>query len=211
VYSQLKETIICALNQTRKKTLFSGNSSTYKPLGSIMPSSKLPADGTEAPQSPSLKPVLSHLDEHGKARMVSIQEKPVSQRIAVAVGQITMAPETLQCVMDGTTPKGDVFAVARIAGIQAAKRTSDLIPLCHPISLVGIDITLSPNRERSSIEVQATVRALDRTGVEMEALTAVSVACLTLYDMLKAIDKTMEIGGIVLNSKQGGRSGDFQR
>ncbi|CAN5266240.1 cyclic pyranopterin monophosphate synthase MoaC [soil metagenome] len=151
---------------------------------------------------------LTHIDETGAARMVDVSGKPDTARKAAAEGRISMSPAALTAIRDGTTKKGDVIAVARIAGIMASKRTSDLIPLCHPLALssVTVDFTFEPN----SICATATVSTTGPTGVEMEALTAVSVALLTLYDMAKAIDRAMQIGDIRLLEKSGGRSGNYQ-
>lgn len=152
---------------------------------------------------------LTHLDESGRADMVDIGSKPDSERIAVAAGHVKMLPETLALIEQGALKKGDVLTVARIAGIMAAKRTSELIPLCHPIPLnkVAVDIVL--NRETSSVDITATARTTGKTGVEMEALTAVSVAALTIYDMAKAVDRAMQIEGIRLLEKRGGVHGDY--
>jgi cyclic pyranopterin phosphate synthase len=154
---------------------------------------------------------LTHLDERGKARMVDVGRKPRTERRAVAGGHIRLSQDTLTAVLDGTTPKGDVLAAARIAGIMAAKRTPELIPLCHHVALTSVHVELIPDRAANAIEIVATARTVDRTGVEMEALTAVSVAALTLYDMLKSMDKEMVIGGVQLREKSGGRSGDLVR
>ncbi len=150
---------------------------------------------------------LTHLDETGAARMVDVSDKASTVREAVAEGRIEMAPDALAAIRDGTTKKGDVIAVARIAGIMAAKRTSDLIPLCHPIALssVTVDFTFG----ETAVTATATARTTGPTGVEMEALTATSVALLTLYDMAKAMDRAMRIEGIRLLSKTGGKSGDW--
>ena len=153
---------------------------------------------------------LSHLDERGRARMVDVGAKDVSARRAVARAELRMLPATLRALRDGTTPKGDVLAVARIAGIQAGKRTHELIPLCHQVQLTSLQVELSL-RGRDRVRIEATARAADRTGVEMEALTAVSVAALTLYDMLKAIDRGMVISSVRLLEKRGGRSGHYRR
>ena len=153
---------------------------------------------------------LNHLDEHGKAHMVDISAKSVTNREAVASGRIVMQAETLKLIAAGDLPKGDVFAVARIAGIMAAKRTSDLIPLCHPIPLSAIDIRIEANGERE-IVIEARVKTTGQTGAEMEALSAVSVAALAIYDMCKAVDRRMEIKSIRLESKSGGKSGTFVR
>ncbi|MDX5379256.1 MAG: cyclic pyranopterin monophosphate synthase MoaC [Halomonas sp.] len=154
---------------------------------------------------------LTHLNQRGEAHMVDVADKAESRREATASGYIQMKPETLALLSEGGLPKGDVLATARIAGIQAAKRTHELIPLCHalPLSKVAIDFHLDEANCR--VEVIATCRLNGRTGVEMEALTAVSVACLTLYDMCKAVDKDMEIGAIHVDAKRGGKSGDYQR
>jgi cyclic pyranopterin phosphate synthase len=152
---------------------------------------------------------LTHIDEQGRADMVDVSTKPDSERIAVAGGTVFMQPETLRLIQEGTLKKGDVLTVARIAGIMAAKRTSDLIPLCHPLPMtkVGVDITV--DEENRAIHVRATARTVGKTGVEMEALTAVSVAALTIYDMAKAVDREMRIGDIRLLEKRGGVHGDY--
>ena len=151
---------------------------------------------------------LTHLDEHGAARMVDVSAKAVTPREATAEGRIAMLPATLAAIRDGLIAKGDVLAVARIAGIMAAKRTADLIPLCHPLPLSGVEVALA--LEDDGIRVTATARTTHTTGVEMEALTAVSVALLTIYDMAKAIDRGMTIAGVRLLAKTGGRSGDWR-
>ena len=153
---------------------------------------------------------LSHLDEHGNAHMVDISAKSVTDREAVASGRIVMQPETLKLITAGDLPKGDVVAVSRIAGIMAAKRTSDLIPLCHQIPLSAIDIRIEADGERE-IVIEARVKTTGQTGAEMEALSAVSVAALAIYDMCKAVDRRMEIKSIRLESKSGGKSGTFVR
>jgi len=152
----------------------------------------------------------SHLNEAGQARMVNVAEKPVTHRTAVASGIVRMRPETLQSILEDMNRKGDVLAVARIAGIQAAKRTDMLIPLCHSIGLDGVEVSFDAEPP-TSIRVHAIVRTTGRTGVEMEALVAVSAATLTIYDMCKAIDREMTIEAIRLESKTGGRSGEFRR
>ena len=152
---------------------------------------------------------LSHLDEAGHARMVDVSEKDETRREATARGRIHLLPETLALVVEGTLPKGDVLATARLAGIMAAKRTHELIPLCHPLPISGVEVQLTPDHDASTIEIEATVRVTSRTGVEMEALTAVSVAALTVYDMCKAVERGMRIGDIELVAKSGGRSGDY--
>jgi cyclic pyranopterin phosphate synthase len=151
---------------------------------------------------------LSHLDEQGHARMVDVSEKDVTTREATARGRVLMQPHTLALIVEGNVPKGDVLATARIAGIMAAKRTHDLIPLCHPLPLSAIAVELTP--ADAAIEIEATVRTTARTGVEMEALTAVTVAALTVYDMCKAVERTMHISDIRLVAKSGGRSGDYR-
>src|SRR5262245_27864270 len=154
---------------------------------------------------------LSHLEAEGRARMVDVAEKPVTQRACVARGAVRMAPETLARIAEGRIPKGDVLATARIAGIQAAKRTHEWIPLCHSLSLDGVDIELVPDPERARVRVEATARAHARTGVEMEALVAVSAAALVIYDMCKAIDRGKGGEAVHLVSKTGGKSGTWQR
>ncbi|MFW1678807.1 cyclic pyranopterin monophosphate synthase MoaC [Pontibacter sp. JAM-7] len=157
-----------------------------------------------------MKQQLTHLDDQGNAQMVDVSDKAVTVREAVAEGGITMQPETLKMIVEGGHAKGDVLAVARIAGIQAAKRTSDLIPLCHPLMLSKVSVDLVPDLDSSSVRVTAYCKLAAQTGVEMEALTAVSVACLTVYDMCKAVDKGMVISSIQLREKKGGRSGHWQ-
>jgi cyclic pyranopterin phosphate synthase len=153
---------------------------------------------------------LTHLDDQGHARMVDVGDKAVTQRTATARALVRMAPATMAALREGKTPKGDVLAVARVAGIQAAKRTPELIPMCHVIQLTGVTVELLPVSD-DCLQIEATARANDRTGVEMEALTAASVAALTVYDMLKAIDRAMLIEEVALHRKTGGKSGDFQR
>lgn len=153
---------------------------------------------------------LSHLDAKGEARMVDVSDKAATQRTARAEGFIAMAPETLALVEQGKAKKGDVLAAARIAGIMAAKKTHELIPLCHPLSLTKASVAFATSRNPAGIRVTAEVKVAGPTGVEMEALTAVSVACLTIYDMLKAADKAMTIGPIRLLEKTGGRSGTYR-
>ncbi len=153
---------------------------------------------------------LTHFDAKGDAQMVDVSAKDVTERTAVARGAVEMAPETLALIAEGRAKKGDVLAVARIAGVMAAKRTADLIPLCHPLALAKVSLELSCDAERSRVEIEATVKVSGRTGVEMEALTAVSVAGLTVYDMVKAVDKGMRLTDIRLAFKDGGRSGRFE-
>jgi cyclic pyranopterin phosphate synthase len=153
---------------------------------------------------------LSHIDETGAARMVDVSDKPATARTATAEGFVAMAKETLALLESGDTPKGDVIATARIAVIMAAKRTHELIPLCHPLNLSKVTVNLKTNATPPGVRVTAEVKTTGPTGVEMEALTAVSVACLTLYDMLKAVDRAMHFEGIRLVEKSGGRSGDYR-
>ncbi len=154
---------------------------------------------------------LTHFDEQGRARMVDIGAKGETHRVAIARGEVRMQPETLRLVIEGRAAKGDVLGVARVAGIMAAKRTHELVPLCHPILLTKVEVDFAPDEDRSAVEIEARVETLGRTGVEMEALTAVSVAALTIYDMLKAVDRGMVIGEIRLEHKSGGRSGVWER
>ncbi len=152
---------------------------------------------------------LSHVGEKGQARMVDVGEKEVTRREAVARGRLEMAPETLHLIVEGGIPKGDVLGTARIAGVMAAKQCANLIPMCHPLRLSSVEIDFSADESLGFLRIEAAVRAKDRTGVEMEALTAVSVAGLTVYDMCKAVDKGMVLSGIRLVRKTGGKSGDF--
>ncbi len=153
---------------------------------------------------------LTHFDESGAARMVDVGDKPETSRIAVARGAVRMAPSTLALVREGRAAKGDVLAVARLAGIMAAKRTSDLIPLCHPLALTRVEVDLAPDATNSRVEIEARVAVRGQTGVEMEALTAVSVAALTVYDMLKAVDRGMVVEEVRVVLKDGGKSGRFE-
>ncbi len=154
---------------------------------------------------------LSHFDDQGAARMVDVSGKEETEREAIAEGFVNMLPATLSLILDRKVEKGDVFGVARIAGIMAAKKTAELIPLCHPLSLSSVDISFEPDRNKSWVQVKATVRTTDRTGVEMEALTAVAAAGLTIYDMCKAVDRAMSVTDIRLLKKSGGKSGTFIR
>ncbi len=153
---------------------------------------------------------LSHLDDAGRARMVDISAKADTAREAVARGTVRMQPQTLALIQSGGVTKGDVIAVARLAGIMAAKRTHELIPLCHPLLLTDIDVEITPDEGESALQISAVVRTTGKTGVEMEALTAVSVAALTVYDMLKAAQRDIRIGDIRLARKRGGRSGEIR-
>ena len=157
----------------------------------------------------SLKSQLTHVDDEGKVRMVDVSSKPATDRVAVARGFILISPDALNQIRNGTVSKGDPLQAAKLAGIMAAKRTSDLIPLCHPLPLSQIEVDLNPRED--GYEIEARVRTLAQTGVEMEALTAVTAAALTVYDMVKAIDRGMKIGEIRVVEKHGGRSGDFSQ
>ena len=152
---------------------------------------------------------LSHLDETGRVAMVDVADKEVTDRIATAQGRVVMAPDTLRLILANQTPKGNVIEIARIAGIMGAKRTHDLIPLCHPLAITKVDIDIEPDESAHALNVTASARVSGKTGVEMEALTAVSIACLTIYDMAKAVDKAMVIGDIRLTHKSGGKSGRY--
>ena len=154
---------------------------------------------------------MSHIDPAGRAQMVDVGAKPVTARSATARGSVTMSPEAFAQVAANTVAKGDVLSIARVAGIMAAKRTAELIPLCHPLGLDGIDLELELDQTLPGIQVTATARVEARTGVEMEAMVAVSVGCLTVYDMVKAVDRAMTIGPIYLVTKRGGRSGEYRR
>ena len=153
---------------------------------------------------------LTHLDENGAARMVDVGAKDVTQRTASAQAVITMKPETLHMIVDGTAPKGDVFACARIAGIMAAKKTSELIPMCHPLPIDSVKIDIEPISDRK-VRLVSTLRCTHKTGIEMEALTAASVAALTIYDMCKAVDRGMRVDEVLLLHKSGGKSGEYNR
>jgi len=156
-------------------------------------------------------PKFTHLDEKGRARMVDVSGKRATRREAVARGRVLMQPETARAIEEQTIAKGDVLAVAKIAGVMAAKRTSELIPLCHPLEITAVDVSFRTDARRGEIEIEASVRTLGRTGVEMEALTAVSAAALTIYDMCKAADRGMTLSDIRLVLKRGGKSGTFRR
>ncbi len=153
---------------------------------------------------------LTHLDDKGQANMVDVGDKPVSTRMAKARGRVTMKRETFIMILEGNAKKGDVISVARLAGIMAAKRTHELIPLCHPLALTKVSVDLVPDSATASIFVTATAKVSGQTGVEMEALTAVSVACLTIYDMVKAVDRGVSITDIRLLEKSGGKSGHYK-
>lgn len=153
---------------------------------------------------------LTHFDTKGDAHMVDVSDKEFTSRVAVAEGHITMAPETYEIISQGKAKKGDVLSVARLAGIMGAKQTSDLIPLCHPLPITKVAVELTLDPDLPGVRVEATVKTTGQTGVEMEALTSVSVACLTVYDMSKAVDKAMQIGGIRVILKDGGKSGRYE-
>jgi cyclic pyranopterin phosphate synthase len=153
---------------------------------------------------------LTHVDESGRARMVDVGHKAVTERVAVARGAVSMQPQTLQLIIEGNVKKGDVLRTAELAGVMAAKRTSELIPLCHPLLLNKIEVICTPDTTHSCVTIEATVRVSGKTGVEMEALTAVSVAGLTIYDMAKAVDRSMRLTNVRLVYKEGGRSGTFR-
>jgi cyclic pyranopterin phosphate synthase len=159
---------------------------------------------------PRRKKQLTHLTNRGEARMVDVSAKPATERLAVAEGRVIMAPKTLALVLKGNAKKGDVLGTARIAAIQATKRTHELIPLCHPLPITQVEVDLAPDADLPGIVVRARVKVAGKTGVEMEALTAVSVACLTIYDMVKAVERGMRIEGIRLVEKSGGRSGHYR-
>src|SRR4030081_3076189 len=154
---------------------------------------------------------LTHLDESGRARMVDVSDKDITRREAPARAIVSMQPETARLIASGGVAKGDVLAVAQVAGVMAAKRTPDLIPLCHPLPISGVDMSFDLDVDRARLEIRATVRVTGRTGVEMEALTAAAVAALTVYDMCKAVDRGMSIGNVELLHKAGGKSGEFNR
>ncbi len=154
---------------------------------------------------------LTHLDESGRARMVDVSAKGETVRIATARGRVLMRPETLALIKSGGVTKGDVLAIAQVAGVMGAKRTSDLIPLCHPLPITGVDLNFELDEQGSAVEITASARIVGKTGVEMEALTAVSTAALTVYDMCKAVDKDMVIDQIRLVHKVGGKSGEYRR
>ena len=154
---------------------------------------------------------LTHFDAAGNAAMVDISDKDISTRTATARVRVLMLPATLRLIMDGTAKKGDVLGVARLAGIMGAKRTADLIPLCHPLPISAVTVDLTANAADSAVDIEATVRTTGRTGVEMEALTAASVAALTVYDMCKAVDRGMRIEGLRVTHKDGGKSGEFRQ
>ncbi len=155
-------------------------------------------------------PKLTHLGSRGQARMVDVSAKDITGRVAVAEGRVMMTRKTLDMVLAGNAKKGDVLGAARIAGIMAAKRTHELIPLCHPLPITKVEVDIAPDRKLPGLVVRATVKVTGQTGVEMEALTAVAVACLTIYDMVKAVERSMRIEGVRLLEKRGGKSGHYR-
>ena len=155
-------------------------------------------------------PALTHIGSSGEARMVDVSAKAATERVAVAQGQVVMSKATLELILSGNAKKGDVLGTARIAGIMAAKRTHELIPLCHPLAITKVEVDIAPDESAPALLVRATVKVTGQTGVEMEALTAVSVACLTIYDMVKAVERGMRIEGIRLIEKRGGKSGTYR-
>jgi cyclic pyranopterin monophosphate synthase len=161
-------------------------------------------------RSTKREPALTHVDARGEARMVDVSEKAASERTAVAEGRVVMSGKTLALIVSGNAKKGDVLGAARLAGIMAAKRTSELIPLCHPLALSKVEVDITPDKSLPGCVVRATVKVVGPTGVEMEALTAVSVACLTIYDMIKAVERGVRIDGIHLVEKIGGKSGHYR-
>lgn len=153
---------------------------------------------------------LTHFDEKGRAKMVDVSEKPLTNREAIASGSIYMKPETIKIIKDRQIVKGDVLCVAKIAGIMAAKKTSELIPMCHPLNITSVNIDFEIDEEKNKVDIKTTAKIVGQTGVEMEALTATSIAALTIYDMCKAVDKEMVISSIMLLEKRGGKSGEFR-
>jgi cyclic pyranopterin phosphate synthase len=177
------------------------------------PKPKVKAKAKARPKNPVASPItnpLTHIDQRGEARMVDVSDKGTTERIAVAEGRVIMRRETLDLVLEGNAMKGDVLGAARLAGIMAAKRTHGLIPLCHPLPLTKVEIQINPEHALPGFLVQATVKVTAKTGVEMEALTAVSIACLTIYDMVKAVERGVHIEGIRLLHKSGGKSGEWR-
>ena len=177
------------------------------------PKPKIKAKTKVRPKKPVASPItnpLTHIDQRGEARMVDVSDKGATERIAVAEGRVIMRKETLDLVLEGNAMKGDVLGAARLAGIMAAKRTHGLIPLCHPLPLTKVEIEINPEHALPGFLVQATVKVTAKTGVEMEALTAVSIACLTIYDMVKAVERGVHIEGIRLLHKSGGKSGEWR-
>ena len=176
------------------------------------PNQKVAANAAPAPMPAEPAPTtsaLTHIDQRGEARMVDVSEKGATERIAIAEGRVLMRKETLDLVLEGNAMKGDVLGAARLAGIMAAKRTHGLIPLCHPLPLTKVEININPEHSLPGFLVQSTVKVTARTGVEMEALTAVSIACLTIYDMVKAVERGIHIEGIRLVHKSGGKTGEW--
>ncbi len=168
-----------------------------------------PLDYAAVPAETSVAPALTHLDATGQAQMVDVSDKPSTVRHAIAAGQVRMLIDTFAAIQAGNLPKGDVLGTARLAGIMAAKQTAQLIPLCHPLPIQKVEVNILPNAQLPGYDIRAEVRTKAETGVEMEALTAVAIAALTLYDMAKALEKSMQIENIRLVSKTGGKSGDY--
>ncbi len=168
-------------------------------------------DGPFEPATRKDRRRLTHVDRHGRPRMVDVSGKPATARRAVAEASVRVSQETLSLVIDGAGPKGDVLLVAELAGVQGAKRTSDLIPLCHPIALTDVGVEITPDRTAGLLRIRASTATVGPTGVEMEAMTAASIAALTVYDMIKGVDRDAEIGGVRLLEKSGGRSGEWHR
>jgi cyclic pyranopterin phosphate synthase len=166
--------------------------------------------GKKSKRTAKDQPALTHIDAAGEARMVDVSSKPATERVAVAEGRVVMSKATLNLIISGNAKKGDVLGAARVAGIMAAKRTSDLIPLCHPLALSKVTLDITTDRKLPGCVVRATVKVTGPTGVEMEALTAVAVACLTIYDMIKAAERGVRIEGIHLIEKKGGKSGHYR-
>jgi cyclic pyranopterin phosphate synthase len=173
------------------------------------PSAARPRPAAKAAAPATAPSILTHIDQRGEARMVDVSEKGATERVAVAEGRVLMRKETLDLVLEGNAMKGDVLGAARLAGIMAAKRTHGLIPLCHPLPLTKVEIDINPEHSLPGFLVQSTVKVTAKTGVEMEALTAVSIACLTIYDMVKAVERGIRIEGIRLLHKSGGKSGEW--
>jgi len=184
-------------------------SAVHRPKAKSIATEAKPSGENSVPATPAPSP-LTHIDQRGEARMVDVTEKGATERIAVAEGRVIMRKETLDLVLEGNAMKGDVLGAARLAGIMAAKRTHGLIPLCHPLPLSKVEVDINPEHVLPGFLVQATVKVTAKTGVEMEALTAVAIACLTIYDMVKAAERGVHIEGIRLLHKSGGKSGEWR-
>jgi cyclic pyranopterin phosphate synthase len=194
----------------RRKPVLRRSKKGARPRRAKMKSKAKPKASIGKIAPPPAASPLTHIDQRGEARMVDVSDKGATERIAVAEGHVLMRKETLDLVLEGNAMKGDVLGAARLAGIMAAKRTHGLIPLCHPLPLTKVEIEINPEHALPGFVVQATVKVVAKTGVEMEALTAVSIACLTIYDMVKAVERGMHIEGIRLLQKSGGKSGDWR-